>query len=57
LSRHASTQREYELLIDALRATSGMEADVVRYMRAYLARFPTTPRARAYQQYLMTHGG
>jgi hypothetical protein len=48
--------REYELLIAALRAVGGHDADVDRRMREYLAQFPTGRMAAQYRQFLIAHG-
>lgn len=54
LNGRARTQRELELLIVSLRAVPGMDDDVERAMREYMERFPASPRASAYAQYLAT---
>lgn len=53
---HASTAREFELLIASLRH-AGRDRDVDANMRLYLSRFPTGRQAAAYRQYLVAHAG
>ncbi len=56
LRGHASTAREFELLIASLRSL-GHDRDVETNMRLYLSRFPTGRQAAAYRQYLVAHAG
>lgn len=55
LHGHCTNAREYELLIAALRATGGPEADVMAQMREYLGRFPSGRMATQYRQFLLAH--
>lgn len=48
LEGHAQTEAELAMLIEAYRAR-GQTAQAVGHMRAYVERFPDTPRARAYR--------
>jgi hypothetical protein len=48
LEGRAQTEAELAMLIEAYRAR-GQTAQAVGHMRAYVERFPDTPRARAYR--------
>lgn len=55
LAGRAETESDYAMLIEACRA-SGQRDPALRYMRVYLEKFPSRPRARGYQQILAREG-
>lgn len=56
LEGRARTEWQLGQLIEAYRAR-GDTQNALRHMRTFVSRFPTTPRARTYQQILAAHGG
>jgi ABC transport system ATP-binding/permease protein len=57
LRGHCTVAREYELLIAAMRASTGYDREIESSMRAYVTRFPTGRQVSSYRQYLVAHSG
>ncbi len=56
LEGHARSAGALAMLIEAYRAR-GQTQQSLRHMQEYVRRFPSNPRARAYQQIIARHGG